>query len=72
MSKVVAVRKGVNDRIEEYKLDTGEILNHEEAVNAISRGEIEGVATFTTRDGGTGIRSNRGQYDYSLSELPEF
>lgn len=73
MSKIIATHSSKNrGPIEKYKLDDGRILTHDEAVSAVERGEIEGVATFTTRDGGTGIRSNRGQIDYSLSDLPEF
>lgn len=72
MSKIVAVRKDDEGRIEQYKLDDGRVLNHEQAIQATDSGDIEGVATFTTRDGGTSIRSNRGQYGYSLNELPKF
>lgn len=72
MSKVVAVRKDNTGKIIEYKLDDGTVMNTMQAVNAVDAGEIEGCAVFTARDGSTSIRSNRGQYGYALSELPEF
>lgn len=72
MSRVVAVRKDEEGRITDYKLDDGSILNHSEAVKAVDSGKIEGCATFTNRAGEESIRSNRGQMDYSLSDLPEF
>lgn len=72
MSKVIAVRKNSDDSIKEYKLDDGRILNAEEIVTATGNGEIDGVSIFTTRDGHESVRSDRGQYDYSLSSLPEF
>ena len=72
MSRIVAVRKNGDGTISSYKLDDGTVLNHTEAINAVNNGEVDGVATFETRDGGMAIRSNRGQYGYSLSELPEF
>lgn len=73
MSKIIATRSSSKrGPIEQYKLDDGRILSHQEACDACDRGEIEGVATFTTRDGGTGLRSNRGQVGYSLQDLPSF
>ena len=72
MSKIVAVRKDSTGTIVEYKLDNGRVLSKDMAVNEVGSGRIEGCATFTTRDGDTAIRSNRGQEGYSLSSLPEF
>lgn len=72
MNKVVAKRTGKDGSIEQYKLDDGRVLSRQEIVDASIRGEIEGVSAFTTRDGGESVRSDRGQYDYSLSDLPEF
>lgn len=72
MSKIVAVRHGESGVIDAYKTDDGRILSRVDAVDAANKGELEGVASFTTRDGGMSIRSNRGQDDYSLNELPEF
>lgn len=72
MSMIVAVRKDETGKITDYKLDNGKELNHYDAINAVNSGEIEGCAVFTTRDGDEAIRSNRGQEDYSLSNLPSF
>ena len=73
MSRIIATRSATKKGpIEEYKLDDGRILTHAEAIQACAAGEIEGVSTFTTRDGETGLRSNRGQDNYSLYNLPRF
>lgn len=72
MSRIVAVRHGENDTIDAYKVDTGAILTRAEAVEAANKGQLEGVASFTTRDGDSAIRSNRGIDGYSLNDLPEF
>lgn len=72
MSTIVAVRKDDTGKITDYKLDNGQELNHDQAIKAVYAGEIEGVATFTTRDGDEAIRSNRGQEGYSLADLPSF
>lgn len=71
MSRVVAVRRE-NGSISQYKLDDGRIMNRHEICKAAITGEVEGLATFTTRDGDEAVRSNRGQYDYSLDNLPTF
>ena len=71
MSKVVAVRKEEGS-ISLYKLDDGRVLTKDQICHETDLGNIEGLSTFTTRDGGTAVRSDRGQYDYSLSDLPEF
>lgn len=72
MSMIVAVRKDETGKITDYKLDNGKELNHNDAIKAVNNGEIEGCATFTTRDGEEAIRSNRGIPNYSLSDLPLF
>lgn len=69
--KIVAVHHEGNS-ISQYKTDTNEILDRETAAFRADLGEIEGVSSFTTRDGSKSIRSDRGQYDYSLESLPEF
>ena len=71
MSRVVAVRRE-NGSISKYKLDDGRVLNRHEICDAAIRGEVEGVSAFTTRDGDEAVRSDRGQPDYSLDELPTF
>lgn len=72
MSKIVAKRTGENGAIDMYKLDDGTVLNRVDAVDAADKGKLEGVSSFTTRDGDKAIRSDRGQEGYSLSDLPEF
>lgn len=72
MSKIVAVHRDETGSIEKYKLDDGRILSRAEAVDKADSGAIEGVASFETRNGDRSIRSNRGQYDYSLDDFPEF
>lgn len=72
MSRIVAVRHGENDTIESYKIDNGTTLTRAEAVEAANKGQLDGVAAFTTRDGDQAIRSNRGIAGYSLNDLPEF
>ena len=72
MSKIVAIRRGSDGSISEYKLDDGTIISREDAVSMANTGKIRGVSSFTTRDGSSSIRSDRGQYRYSLDNLPEF
>lgn len=72
MSKIVAVKHGENGRLEAYKTDDGRVLSRVEAVDAANKGQLEGVSSFTTRDGDDSIRSDRGQTGYSLDSLPEF
>lgn len=71
MSRVVAIRED-HGTISEFKLDDGRVLNRQQICDAATRGEIEGVSTFETRDGGEAVRSDRGQWDYSLKSLPRF
>lgn len=72
MSRIVAVRKDETGSISAYKLDDGRVLSRYEAVDQADAGNIDGVASFTTRDGDKSVRSNAGQADYKLSDLPEF
>lgn len=72
MSRVVAVRHGNDGSIVLYKMDDGTIMNRLEICDAANRGLIEGVSTFTTRDGDEAVRSDRGQGNFRLDELPEF
>lgn len=71
MSKIVAVHKE-DGTITQYKTDDGKILTKDEAVDMADKGQLNGVSSFQTRDGGFAIRSDRGQPDYSLDNLPEF
>lgn len=72
MSKVVAVRRDERGRITDYKLDNGKVLNHSQAVSACYSGEMEGCSVFTNRAGEDSIRSDRGQNNFKLQNLPEF
>ena len=72
MSRIIAVRHGEEDSLEMFKTDDGRILNREQAVNLADKGILEGVSSFTTRVGDKAIRSDRGQENYSLDNLPEF
>ena len=72
MNRIVAVRRDETGSIAEYKLENGAIISRKEACDLAEIGHIEGVSTFTTRDGGTAIRSDRGQPNYSLDDLPTF
>ncbi len=71
MSKIVAVHHDETGSISEYKLDDGRVIDRDTAVKETNEGKIEGVASFTTRNGEMAIRSNAGQVGYSLDELPE-
>lgn len=72
MSRITAVKRDETGSISDYKLDDGTVLSRDEAVKATNDGKIEGVSTFTTRNGDMAIRSDRGQENYSLDALPEF
>lgn len=72
MTKIIAVRHGETNTIESYRTEDGRILSRVEAVDMANKGELEGVHSFTTRDGDAAIRSDRGQEGYSLQDLPEF
>lgn len=71
MSKITEVKHSEDGSIEKYKTDDGLVLTREEAVKMADSGELSGVASFQTRDGSYAIRSNRGQKDYSLDDLPD-
>ncbi len=72
MSRIIAVRHGEEGNLELFKTDDGRLLNREQAVNLADKGILEGVSSFTTRNGDSAIRSDRGQPNYSLDKLPEF
>lgn len=71
MHKIVAVHK-IDGAIASYKLDNGVVLNKDEIISETKKGRIEGCSLFTTRAGTQSIRSDRGQDNYSLADLPEF
>ena len=72
MAKVVATKRDSEGRIIEYKTEDGKVLDHEQCLSAIKSGELEGLQTFTNRAGEESIKSKRGEYDYSLKDLPTF
>lgn len=56
MSRIVAKHPGGSRcHIESYKLDDGRIVSHRQACDMADKGEIEGGATFTTRDNEVGL-----------------
>lgn len=71
MSRITAV-KHMDGTIVSYKTDDGKVINKEQVVSMADSGELEGVSSFETRAGDRAIRSDRGQYNYSLDDLPEF
>lgn len=72
MNRIVAVRKDDDGSIAYYKDSQGQVYDREDIVHAVDAGIVDGLAVFTTRDGAQSVRSNRGQADYSLQELPSF
>lgn len=71
MSRIVAVSHDEKGTLDSYKLDNGQIINRDQAVDMANKGQLEGVSSFMTRNGDMAIRSDRGQDGYSLDELPE-
>lgn len=72
MGIIVGVQHREDGTIGKYKLDDGRILSQYEAVDEAEAGNLDGVAVFTTRSGDKAIRSNAGQPNYKLEDLPEF
>lgn len=72
MNRIVAVQKDETGSIAYYKDSEGKVYDREDIVSAVDAGLVDGLAVFTTRDGSQSVRSNRGQIDYSLQDLPEF
>ena len=72
MSKVVGIRRDENGAIELYKLDDGRCIDKDTMVAEADAGKIYGVSSFTTRDCGKAVRSDRGYKDFNLDSLPEF
>lgn len=71
--KVVAVRKDSNGTIQEYQLDDGSVVDHEEAVDLVENGFLEGYNIATAKDGTLSIRSNPdGDPSNNLDSLPAF
>lgn len=72
MNRIVAVQKDETGKIAYYKDEQGKVYDREDIVSAVDAGLVDGLAVFTTRDGFQSVRSNRGQADYSLQDLPSF
>ncbi|MFC3884060.1 DUF3892 domain-containing protein [Bacillus songklensis] len=69
----VAVRKNEDGDLVEFKTSFGRILHYEEALQQVQARMIEGVNTFTGKDGETYIRSNPdGDCSNNLDSLPTF
>ncbi|GFZ31562.1 hypothetical protein CSC2_20880 [Clostridium zeae] len=69
---IVGVIKDSNDEIEAYKLDSGEIVQKEEAISLAKEGRISGVQVSTSRKGEKYLRSNPdGTKNNNLDNLPE-
>lgn len=71
--KVVAVQKDGNGTIQAYQLEDGSIVDHEEAVDLVENGILDGYNIATAKDGTLSIRSNRdGDTSNNLDSLPAF
>lgn len=71
--EVVAVRKDDNGTITQYKLNDGQIIDHEQAVDMAGGGELDGCNITTARNGLKSIRSNPdGDPSNNLDNLPIF
>ncbi|WP_078409656.1 DUF3892 domain-containing protein [Priestia abyssalis] len=69
----IAVRKNADGDLKEFKTSSGRILTYEEALQQVQSGMIEGVNTFTGKDGETYIRSNPdSDRSNNLDSLPTF
>lgn len=73
MAKIVAVQRGLHGELCNFKLETGEVLGYDAAVEAVKSGKIEGCNIGKDRNGYDSIKSNRDGYGgNNLTELPEF
>lgn len=70
--QVEAVKKDEHGTIQEYKLDNGETIDKEEAIQMVESGELEGYNIATAKDGTKSIRSNRSEEITNLDDLPSF
>lgn len=73
MGNIVAVRKDDSGTILEYQLGDGTVISHEEAVDLVEAGELDGYNVATARNGLKSIRSNPdGDSSNNLDNLPAF
>lgn len=71
--KVVAVQKDNKGNLVSYKLDDGQVVSHDEAVDLVESGKLEGYNIATGKNGVKSIRSNPdGDITNNLDSLPNF
>lgn len=72
--RIVAVHK-FNNKITEYKLDTGKIIDTAECIQLVKDGKIEGCNVGINRQGEEFVRSNRGskntEKEVAIEETPK-
>lgn len=70
--KIVAVRKNQDGNITDFKLDNGQELNYQQAVDLARKGQIENIDMYN-RYGRVIIRSEAdGDISNNLDNLPTF
>lgn len=74
MSEIVAIhRQRYTSNIEKVKLDTGEVLDMNQAVQAVKDAKIEGVTWADRGNGDCHLRSKRdSDEENNLQNKPEF
>lgn len=73
MSKVVAVRLGINDKIEKFKLDDGRVLNYSEAIQVEQSEDIDNLIAQRSPLVGTILRTPPTDTEAdNLGNLPRF
>lgn len=73
MSRIIAVRKDEGGRIIGVKLDNGQVMSIDRAIQLAKDGAIEGVNVSTSREGKEYLRSNPdGTARNNLDNLPTF
>lgn len=71
--EIVAVKKDSYGTIMEYQLENGQVIDHDEAVQLVEAGQLEGYNIATAKNGLKSIRSNRdGDTSNNLDSLPAF
>lgn len=70
---IVAVKHGNTGKITNYKLDNGEVIDCNQAVQLVESGKLQGYNISTAKDGTKAIRSDRDDSERNnLSNLPTF
>lgn len=71
--KIVAVKKDEKGTIHMYKLDNGQVITQQDAVQMVQNKEIDNCNISTARNGTHSIRSNNdGDPSNNLDNLPSF